>query len=80
MTGLNLPPDEWKNWAEYFGRLYPTATEGWIERMVRRMLHTLGFCGQTKLMASTDYKARLLELEESLNTLPPDPNNKLMRG
>ena len=71
MSEVTIPPYEWRNWAGLFGEIFPTASEGWIEQMTRRMLRTLSYEGPTCSMSVTDYRTRMSHLLDSLKALPP---------
>jgi hypothetical protein len=77
---VNITSDEWNQWLEYFGKLYPTAKREWLTRMAYRMVRTLGFSGVTHILTPAERKLRLVELKEGLDNIPPDPNNLLMQG
>jgi len=79
-SGVNVTHDEWNHWIEYFGKIYPTASRGWLTRMADRMVRTLGFSGLARTMTPAERKLRLTELKEGLDKMPPDPDNKLMQG
>ena len=71
MNTIPIPNSEWRDWASYFAELFPTADEGWIEQMVRRMLRTLSFEGKCCSMTGKDYLNRLTLFQHSLSELPP---------
>jgi hypothetical protein len=60
--------------------MFPTASKSLIKQMCERMVRTLGYDGPTHEMGGLEYAARLERLLEAVETLPPDPRNKLMRG
>jgi hypothetical protein len=68
---INIPSDEWGNWTELFSKLFPTAHEGWIEQMTRRMIRTLSFAGRTTRMTGREYEQHLVQFANSLKELPP---------
>ena len=80
MADVNLiEHGDWQRMASYFGKMFPTANKAWIEQMCRRMCRTLGYQGSTREMNGIEYCARLEQLLDSINNLPPDINNKLMQ-
>lgn len=78
--GINVTPDESEKWSKYFGETFPTANGDFIEKMVRRMIRTLSFCGLSRRMSGEQYQERLRAFKKSLDSIPPDPRNKLMGG
>ena len=72
MSDITIPSDEWRNWASYFAELFPTAGEGWIEQMTRRMLRELGFEGKSTRMSGKEYLNRVTLFQHALSELPPD--------
>lgn len=71
---------EWERWARYFGKMFPTASPQWIEQMCQRIVRTLGYNSPVRTMEREDYLARLRQLRDAINFLPPDSGNKLMGG
>jgi hypothetical protein len=69
---VNIPRDEWKNWAVYHAKLFPTAPPEMLDAMVKRMVRTLSFDGHPSRMTAEDYMGRLLETEQSLEAIPDD--------
>lgn len=78
--GINITADEWRDWAFYFGQLFPTASKDWIEEMVERMMRMLAFAGPTTQMGELDFKMRCKKTAEALKAIPRDPLNKLDMG
>lgn len=78
--GVHLSDDEWQYWTSYFAKLFPTADETWINKMVVRIVKTLEFSGCAATMSSAEHIERLKIFRDSLRNLPPDPNNVLMKG
>ena len=79
-SDINITADEWRDWAFYYGQLFPTADKDWIESMVERMMRTLSFCGKTTQMGEFDFKMRCKKTAEAMKAIPRDPLNKLDTG
>lgn len=77
---IHMPIEEWKNWAEYFAKLFPTATPLWIEEMTRRIMKTLCFAGTERTLTPREYLTRLMDLKGRVDCIPPDPGNLLTNG
>ena len=70
--GVNVPPDEWENWATYYAAQFPGATKEFIEQMTQRMIRTLSYCGITRRMSHTDFNMRCRKTLEALRAIPDD--------
>jgi len=77
-SGVHLCDDEWQYWTSYFAKLFPTADEAWINKMVVRVIKTLDFSGHTTQMSPEDYFSRTRALQCAIRDLPPDIHNVLM--
>jgi hypothetical protein len=61
-----LPPNEWENWARYFGIMYPTSSEDFIYEMCARMIRTLAYCSKPHRLTKREYLDRLTKFRDAL--------------